>query len=221
MWNDIDAFYELIEELKEVCCQYLEERSWEQITLRNIDGHNPYWEKCRKGIYFFFDLNEKRSNGITPRVVRVGANDVKKTESNQTLWERLEKHRGNANNNGGNRSNSVFRSSVYGALFNRNQNFGGEGDVSDYIRKLPFLVVKVDLKEDRRNLEKNLIALLSNIKRRAVRPPCPDEPSPDWLGRYSSREKVRQSGLWNNHHVNERYDPNCLDRLEEYINSMA
>jgi len=97
---------------------------------------------------------------------------------------------------------------------------GNERVTSDYIRELPFLIVKVDDIGGRKHLEENLIALLSNINRRAIIPPCPDEPSPDWLGRYSSRDKVVNSGLWNNQGVKGKYDPRCLDKLEEYINSM-
>ncbi len=41
-------------------------------------------------------------------------------------------------------------------------------------------------------IERNAIALLSNWKRQSV-----DPPSPGWLGHYSDREKVRQSGIWN------------------------
>jgi hypothetical protein len=61
-------------------------------------------------------------------------------------------------------------------------------------------------------VERNAIALLSNYRRRPV-----DEPSPAWLGHSSDREKVRQSGLWNQNHVDEEYDPSFLSVFEKLV----
>ena len=44
-----------------------------------------------------------------------------------------------------------------------------------------------------------------------------DPPSPGWLGLHSSRERVRLSGLWNQRHVHEDYDPVFLFDLERLI----
>jgi hypothetical protein len=64
----------------------------------------------------------------------------------------------------------------------------------------------------RGHIERNAIALLSNWDKPAL-----DPPSPGWLGLHSMREKVRRSGLWNNHHVEDGYDPTFLDVLARLI----
>lgn len=44
-----------------------------------------------------------------------------------------------------------------------------------------------------------------------------DAASPAWLGRCSGRERVRESGLWNNNHVDEAYDSGNLDIVERAV----
>ena len=61
-------------------------------------------------------------------------------------------------------------------------------------------------------IERNAITLLSGDAESAL-----DPPSPDWHGLDSDREPVRRSGLWNNRHVDESYDPSFLDVLEERV----
>ena len=63
-------------------------------------------------------------------------------------------------------------------------------------------------------VERNAIALLSGYSR-----PTTDGPSAEWLGQYSDRERVRLSGLWNNNHVDETYNPSFLDEMESWFNS--
>ncbi|WP_236039246.1 hypothetical protein [Haloarcula salinisoli] len=87
--------------------------------------------------------------------------------------------------------------------------------MSDYIRDLPFLWVKVDDEpgpdSDRAYLEQNVIALLSNHQ-------CtPIDEREQWLGQYSRSEKIRDSGLWNVNHVDEGYNPEFLSVLQEQI----
>jgi hypothetical protein len=64
---------------------------------------------------------------------------------------------------------------------------------------------------DRAYIERNCIALLS-----ASRKPL-DLASPGWLGRFSQREAIRKSGLWNVNYVGEPYDPSFLDVLSHYV----
>ena len=64
-------------------------------------------------------------------------------------------------------------------------------------------------------IERNAIALLSNYNK----PPI-DAPSPHWLGNHCNREKVRHSGLWNQNHVDEDYDPTFLDMLATLISGV-
>jgi hypothetical protein len=65
---------------------------------------------------------------------------------------------------------------------------------------------------ERGHIERNSIALLSNCRKEPL-----DPPSPNWLGQYCNRPLVRTSGLWNNNHVEECYDPAFLDKLEQLV----
>jgi hypothetical protein len=83
---------------------------------------------------------------------------------------------------------------------------------------MPFLWLEVDDPPGpaslRGYLERNSIALLSNLGK-----PHLDPPSPGWRGRSCDRGKalVRDSGLWNQRHVDEAYDPAFLDVLARLV----
>lgn len=83
---------------------------------------------------------------------------------------------------------------------------------------MPFLWLAVDdppgSNSLRGEVERNSIALLSNLGK----PPL-DAPSPAWRGRACDRgrARVRDSGLWNQYHVDEQYDPAFLDALEDLV----
>ena len=64
-------------------------------------------------------------------------------------------------------------------------------------------------------VERNSIALLSNYNKPAL-----DPPSAGWLGHHSDRDRVRKSGLWNQNHVEETYDPSFLDTLERLVSDV-
>jgi hypothetical protein len=87
-----------------------------------------------------------------------------------------------------------------------------ERRVSEYIGGMSILWVNVpdapSAESIRSLVEKNAIALLSN-KRTPL-----DSASPNWLGRHSPREEIRQSQLWNLNYVDGTYDPAFLDQLE-------
>ena len=95
-----------------------------------------------------------------------------------------------------------------------------EFQVSSLIRQMPFLWIGVDddpaPHSDRGLIERNSIALLSNFRKLSL-----DPSSQSWLGQYCERERVRQSGLWNNNHVDETYDPTFLAALERYAMQTA
>ena len=95
-----------------------------------------------------------------------------------------------------------------------------EQQVSQTIGRMPFLVLAVPdapgPESARRTIERNAIALLSNYRRPAL-----DPPSSNWLGNHSEREKVRDSGLWNQNHVEERHNPAFLITLERMVTTMA
>jgi hypothetical protein len=206
--------------------------------LCGCDGRMP-WPTL--GVYFFFEEGEDRSNsGVGPRVVRVGTHALTST-STATLWKRLSQHRGTAGSTGGNHRGSIFRLLVGEALIRRDQvvsrTWGAESDagaaarrfgvtreglrdqeralelvVSRAIGAMPFVWVEVDDAPGHASLrgviERNSIALLSNFGRDPI-----DVPSDRWLGRHSARDRVRTSGLWNNNHVDENYDPGFLAAL--------
>lgn len=188
-----------------------------------------------RGVYFFQEAGETRTDsGSGPRIVRVGTHALK-TGSRTTLWNRLAQHKGQAKSGGGNHRGSIFRLIVGTAVMNTDNLFiptWGQGSsaprdirdreqaleqrVSHTIGNMPFLWLGItdDPGPDslRGYIERNAIALLSNYNK-----PTLDAPSAHWLGQYCDREKVRQSGLWNQNHVDEMYDPAFLDTLEKLV----
>lgn len=188
------------------------------------------WPK--RGVYFFFERGELRSDsGTGLRVVRVGTHALAK-DSRSTLWSRLAQHRG------GNHRASIFRLLVGSALAARDPSLtvatwgersarrhareterALEKAVSRVVGDMPFLWISVEdppSPDSRRAyIERNSIALLSNA--RAQRDAQLDLPSSAWLGLWCTRRDIRRSGLWNSRHVNETYDPAFLDVLERYV----
>jgi len=89
--------------------------------------------------------------------------------------------------------------------------------VSEVIGAMPVVWLEVDDEPSSESMrgvvERNAIALLSNYElEEAI-----DPPSEGWLGRFSGRPRVVRSGLWNNNHVDEAYDPACLDLLRDLV----
>ena len=219
--HDIQEFYGLLDNLEE-----------------KIQGAQMFSELGRekifpmRGVYFIFGTGEIRSNsGIGPRIVRVGTHALT-TGSRSTLRQRLSAHRGRDRVPGGNHRGSIFRLLVGDALFRKTPGFeidtwgvGSsapratrerenplEAQVSEQIGAMSFLWLKIDdapgPESKRGYIERNSIAMLSNWKK-----PVFDPPSKNWLGGYSSRERVQHSGLWNNRHVDEGYDADFLKIL--------
>jgi hypothetical protein len=220
----LDRLYSLFDDL--------EQRVGGMQRLGDCDG---YMDWPDRGVYFFFADDEFRANGGQRRLTRVGTHAVS-DGSSTSLWNRLRTHRGaltGTYEDGGNHRGSVFRERVGEALIERHDLHDdypewGHGSsagrdlrlteldlerrVSDYIRELPFLWVKIDDEpgsdSDRAYVERNVIALASNYCREAIDPRVDG-----WLGTDSPSEKIRNSGLWNVDHVDEAYDPVFLDRL--------
>lgn len=175
--------------------------------------------------YHHFNVNNIHSNGIyilfergehahgTNRIVRVGTH----TGTNQ-LRLRLKQHYINEN-----KDRSIFRKNVGRALLNKNHDsFLNEWNwdlttkkakkeyshlvdfdyqqkierqVTEYIQaNLFFVVFSIDDKETRLKMEARIISTVSNCAN------C--KPSSNWLGLYSPKPKIRESGLWL---VNELY----------------
>ncbi len=189
----------------------------------------------RRGVYFFREGGESRSDtGVGPRIVRVGTHALK-AASRTKLWTRLSQHKGQLSTGGGNHRGSIFRLIVGAALASRHgydfptwgEGNSAKGDVrkneitlerevSTFIGKMPFLWLAIDddagPDSPRGYVERNSIALLSNYGKLPL-----DPPSKEWLGQKSDRERVRGSGLWNQNHVDERYEPVFLDKLDRLV----
>lgn len=189
----------------------------------------------KRGIYFFFEPNEQRmSSPFEYRVTRIGTHSVS-LGSKSTLWNRLRTHRGGRDGIGNHRG-SIFRLHVGDALLRKSQleplfPTWGSGQsaarevraseieielaVSEVIGDMPVLWLEVgdgaSADSDRAYLERNLIALISGHTGPI------DLPSNQWLGRWSSRDAIRTSGLWNVNHVRETYESEALDVLECYV----
>ena len=207
-------------------------------TLDNCDSKTGWPER---GIYFFLEPGEFRSDfGDGLRIVRVGTHALK-SSSRRKLWDRLRQHRGTNRPSGGNHRGSIFRLLVGKSLIERdgvscpswelgkskprkaserNAEEALERKVSSVIGSMPFLWLAVEDDPGPRSIrgyiERNTIALLSNYDR----PPL-DPPSRDWLGTWCDRERVRASGLWNNRHVEEQYRPEFLETLICLVNAMG
>lgn len=173
----------------------------------------PYDESKipENGIYLLFEKGEKGHDGN--RIVRIGTH----TGINQ-LRSRLRQHFLNSN-----KDRSIFRKNIGRCLLNKiqdpyldtweldmttkaardthgnkvdtNKQESIEKEISGYMRKnFFFAVIRVDDKYERLKLESKIISTVSHCK------DC--EPSKNWLGLSSPKDKIRKSGLWL---VNELY----------------
>lgn len=213
----------------------LERRIGGRRLLASSDGRSGWPER---GVYFFMEDGEYRTDsGDGLRVVRVGTHALT-SSSRTTLWRRLSQHKGQKASGGGNHRGSIFRLLVgstllkvpgaayptWGIKNSAPQDVRGleepfEREVSGIIGAMPFLWLEIDdapaAGSMRGFVERNAIALLSNL----AKPPL-DPPSANWRGSACDRGKgrVRDSGIWNQNHVDEAYDPAFLDLLERLVN---
>lgn len=226
---DTNVFYELLAEL--------ERRVGGRRRLGDCHGRMDW---PTRGVYFFFEPGETRSsNANISRVVRVGTHALT-AQSRTTLWKRLSQHRGTLTSRSGNHRASIFRLLLGQALMSRTPALAVESwdtrsapsqeqrqaerhieeQVSTYIHSMSLLVLPVldspGPESIRYVIERNSIALLSQFNEAAG-----DSPGHTWLGHYSNRERVRRSGLWNNNHVDDRYEPGFLNVFDEALRKGA
>ena len=168
------------------------------------------------------------------RVVRIGTHAVSEG-SKATLWNRLRTHRGGSDGLGNHRG-SIFRLHVGESLIRRGglepifptwgKGRAESADIrsaeeeielaaSEHIGDMEVAWLEVpdasSADSDRSYLERNFIALLAG-------PTGPlDLPSGGWLGRWSTRDAITSSGLWNVNHVYETFDMTSLDVFEQHI----
>jgi hypothetical protein len=223
--QDLDNFYKSLDELARKCGG--------PFLLSECSGRMR-WPV--RGVYFFFENGEYRDELRVPRVVRVGTHALK-AGSKTTIWNRLSQHKGTGSG-GGNHRGSIFRLIVGTAIITKKSfNFPtwGRGSsapketrlketdleksVSKVIGEMRFLYLPI-LDEPgpgsvRGYIERNSIALLSNYQDNGI-----DLPSSGWLGKHCNREKVQNSGLWNQNHVDESYDPEFLGFMRTLIDEM-
>lgn len=223
--KDIEKFYQLLDAL--------EQRVGGARLLGDCSGKMKW---PQRGVYFFMENGEVRSDsGFGPRIVRIGTHALSAT-SRTTIWNRLSQHRGVARTGGGNHRGSVFRLLIGTALIGKGEHVRAtwndrkgsaspdlraaelplEQAVSKRIAEMRVLWLAVDDepgKESGRGLiERGAIALLSNYRKEPI-----DAPSGSWLGHHCTSPLVRESGLWNQNHVQEAYEPAFLDLLEELV----
>jgi len=199
------------------------------------DGSPQRWPA--QGVLFFCEDGQDRLSG-SHRVVRVDTHALTQ-KSTSTLWQRLCSHRGCVSGSrpgGGDHRTSNFRMRVGTALLSRDHPRGQwpaavrrgwserragfaardgeyllEVAVTEHIGGMPFLWLAARDRGDRALITGNAIALLSG------RSGGLDQASAQWLGLSAESEKVRTSGLWNEDHVDEDYDPAFLDTLERLV----
>lgn len=205
------------------------------VTSRKLSQQTATSVRYERGIYFFFEDGEMRMTApFQHRVVRIGTHAVSEG-SKATLWNRLRTHRGGGDGLGNHRG-SIFRLHVGESIIRRGElepifPTWGNGQsapadvrsaeeeielaVSEHIGDMEVAWLEVpdasSADSDRGYLERNFIALLAG-------PTGPlDLPSGNWLGRWSTREAVTNSGLWNVNHVYETFDATSLDVFEHYV----
>jgi hypothetical protein len=170
------------------------------------------------GIYIIFENGEKF--GDIDRIVRVGTHTGEKQ-----LRSRLNQHFIKENKN-----RSIFRKNVGRCILNKNNSpylplweldttskadkeknlrlldleFEKEFEkkISDYIQtNLSFSVFQVDTKEQRLFWESKIISTLAKSGEL--------KPSKNWLGNYSTKEKIKLVGLWQ---VNELFNSSLTEQ---------
>lgn len=224
--DDLRSFYSILDNL--------EQRVGGRRLLAGCHGRMEWPER---GVYFFMEEGEHRSDsGEGLRVVRVGTHALT-ASSRTTLWNRLSQHKGQEKSGGGNHRGSIFRLLIGSTLVNsgalacptwavgsnpsrdvRLAEETAEREVSRIIRAMPFLWLPVDDPpgpgSGRGYIERNSIALLSNLGKPAL-----DPASDGWRGDlcYRGKARVRDSGLWNQNHVDELYDSEFLEVLEKLV----
>lgn len=205
---------------------------------RMLSSCSPEMAWPKRGVYFFREPGEVRAeSGAGKRIVRIGTHALKK-KAKTSLWNRLSNHKGHERTGGGNHRGSIFRLLVGNALIHRDGHkcttwdsdkptdvesrmaeLSVEQAVTKFIGSMTFLWLDIgdDAGPDsnRGYIERNTISLLSNYCGTVL-----DLPSGDWLGNYSDRPLVKSSGLWNQKHTKDEYDPLFLDILENLIDQM-
>lgn len=166
-------------------------------------------EYLQAGMYFFFDQNIPRNNGIGNKIIRIGI-----TGNNGN--NRLGLHQ-NSNIN-----NSIFRKHVGRALANMNNGIIDEIQISGYIHNFHYLFLPIENNDQLHNLENILIQIISNCNQLNQI----DIPNNNWLGFQQGpniNPAISCSHLWNVHYVNNFNENNELlyNQTLDYLNNIV
>lgn len=177
--------------------------------FNSIEKHDFSFNEGRipeNGIYILFESGEK-AHGHLDRIVRIGAH----TGQNQ-LRSRLKQHFIDEN-----KDRSIFRKNIgrailnasndeylpiweldlttrenkekYSRIVNKEKQNAIEKEISKILQQnFTFCVVQIKDKALRLSLESKIISTVSSCKECA--------PSNSWLGNYSTKDKIKESGLW-------------------------
>lgn len=180
----------------------------------------------KNGIYIIFEQGEIFNS--MDRIVRIGTHT-----GDKQLRSRLNQHFVKENKN-----RSIFRKNIGRCLLNRdNQSYLPlwelditsktdkennlrlldrdyeqrlEKEISIYIQSnFSFCVLEVDNKEDRLFWESKIVSTLAKSNEL--------NPSPHWLGNFSTKYKIIRSGLWQ---VNELYNDSLTEQEFEILKQM-
>jgi hypothetical protein len=156
----------------------------------------------QQGLYLFLDRAIPRTNAKSSKIIRVGITGINNSP-------RLSQHRS------GNMESSIFRKHVGRSLSAKNNRIATELEVSQYLHPLEYVFLPVSNESLLRQLEKNLIALLSN---HGIVNPA-DQPPANWLGfqrNVNTNEAIASSHLWNVHYV-KGFDIRKINEFEESV----
>jgi hypothetical protein len=164
---------------------------------RNLADCSGRMNWPNRGVYFFCEPGERRTDtGQGPRIVRVGTHALK-AGSGTKLWTRLSQHQGQPSTGGGHHRGSIFRLIVGAALIGREglefPTWGSGSSAGKTTRA------------DEVALEREVSRIIGAMSFLWVA--IEDEAGPE----------SRKSGLWNQNHVEEKYDAAFLDTLEELV----
>jgi hypothetical protein len=171
------------------------------------------------GLYLFYEEGERfhADDQARDRIARVGTH-----REQDRLPDRISIHFH------GDKNSSVFRRHLGGAIIRREnpsdprlqqwleQDTPTFADIEEKVSRelqehFRFRCVKVEDRNERIELEERLIATLAKCSTY--------HPSHNWLGLFAISEKIRESGMWNEQHVDSErcIRPGDLSRLEELV----
>ena len=199
--------------------------------FNSLDRYSfPYKQREKEiplnGIYLIFEKGEVFAG--FDRIVRVGTH-----RGDKQLRSRLNQHFVKENKN-----RSIFRKNIGRCLLNKDQSpylplwehdITSKADkeknlklldlefekktekrINEYVQSnLSFCGFQVDTKEQRLFWESRIVSTLAKANEL--------KPSKNWLGKYSTKDKIRQSGLWQ---VNELYNETLTEQEFETLKQL-